>query len=480
MKSLWIGGTLATLVALYQGLVDLGFANTPFWSAEARATGTMLDANAYGVVAALAGPVAFVACVSTPSRRAMALATVALLGNLAGVWLSGSRTAALCAVIALFALAAAMASASAGLRRRLVPMALVGATVTIALVVAGSAIGPVRRLLELPDSPIAVVTNVLNRGPYGTIALRMIGDYPLTGVGEGGFNVIAPDYYRAFWGSGLPFDHAQNWWRQIAAEGGVLGALAPFVWSALVAWCALRLPASAERRREATLVRGLIVALGVGSVIQIPTQSPVVMLWLCSLVGWLPSLVVAEPTSAWLWRPWPRVAWLAAGIAAIGLAAGQTALAKGSLDPAARARRLNREWMVGTTPPEPLSGRGDFRWTGRTARLEWPVTGEWLVLRFWAPHPDIVARPVHVTISTACEVVFDTDLHSSDPVSLALHLPPGLSRVAASLEVSHTWQPITSGASGDTRRLGVGLAANFTANQDGIANYRRDLAACEA
>jgi hypothetical protein len=337
----------------------------------------------------------------------------------------------------------------------------------------------VRRLLELPDSPMAAAENVLNRGPYGTIALRMIRDYPLTGVGEGGFNVIAPDYHRVYSGLGLPFDNAQNWWRQIAAEGGLLGSPAPFALSAMLAWCALRLTPRPERRREATLARGLIVALGVGSVISVPTQSAVVMLWLCSLAGWLPSLVTATPSSAVLWRPWPRTAWLAAAIAAIGLAAAQTALARGSLDPAARARRLNREWMVGTNRPEPMSGGGVFRWMGDAARFEWPVAGEWLVLRFWAPHPDIGARPVHVAITTMCGVVFDADLRSPERVTLGLHLPAGLSRVAVSFEVSHTWRPITSGVSDDTRRLGLGVAANFTSNYYGLATSRYNMASCK-
>jgi hypothetical protein len=124
-----------------------------------------------------------------------------------------------------------------------------------------------------------------------------------------------------------------------------------------------------------------------------------------------------------------------------------------------------------------MSGSSAFRWTGRTAYFEWPVTAQWLVLRFWAPHPDLTARPVHVAITTVCGVVFDEDLRSPETVSLALRLPQGLSRVGASFEVSHTWQPSSSGASGDTRRLGVGVAANF-ALEVGLANARRDLAAC--
>jgi hypothetical protein len=474
MWSLWVGGTLATLVALYQGLVDLQFASTPFWAARGRATGTMLDANAYGMVAMLAGPMAFVACLARPSGPRVALGSAALVANLAGVWLSGSRTAALCSVIGLVTLGAAMARASAGLRRKLLPFAIAGALAMGALIVSSSPLGPVRRLLESPDSSVVLA---LNREPYGTIALRMMRDYPATGVGAGGYNVIAPDYSRPFWGSRLQFDNAQNWWRQIAAEGGLLGSLAPFVLSALLAWCVVRPPPVPERRREAVLVRGSLVALGVASTISMPTQSPVVMLWLCSLAGWLPWLVAAPPRSVVLWRPWPKAAWLVAGAAAAALAAGQVALANGPLDPGARARRLNRERIVGTTRPEKPFGARAFRWTGRTASFEWPVTAQWLVLRFWAPHPDVAARPVHVAITTACGVVFDGDLHNPEVVSLALRLPRDLSRIGASFDVSHTWQPSSSGNSSDTRELGVGVSANFTW-YEGHVKVTHDLSAC--
>ena len=44
MWSLWVGGTVATLIALYQGSIDLGFVSTPFWAARARRR-HLLDAN---------------------------------------------------------------------------------------------------------------------------------------------------------------------------------------------------------------------------------------------------------------------------------------------------------------------------------------------------------------------------------------------------------------------------------------------------
>ena len=58
--ALWIGVTVASVVAIVQGVVDIEFMSTPAWASLRRATATMLDANAYGVLAALAGPVAVI------------------------------------------------------------------------------------------------------------------------------------------------------------------------------------------------------------------------------------------------------------------------------------------------------------------------------------------------------------------------------------------------------------------------------------
>src|SRR5215831_1900460 len=60
IHGLWIGATAASVVAVYQGLVDISFLSGGPWPGLQRAAGTLLDANAYGAIAALAGPVAFV------------------------------------------------------------------------------------------------------------------------------------------------------------------------------------------------------------------------------------------------------------------------------------------------------------------------------------------------------------------------------------------------------------------------------------
>src|SRR6185295_402894 len=100
--ALWIGVTVASLVAVYQGSVDLTFLSTAFWANERRAAATLLDANGYGMLAALAAPVA-AWCLR--SRLPLALAVFAVNGI--GLWMSGSRTALVCALAGLLGLAAA-------------------------------------------------------------------------------------------------------------------------------------------------------------------------------------------------------------------------------------------------------------------------------------------------------------------------------------------------------------------------------------
>ena len=86
--ALWVGVTVASAVAIYQGAMDLRFLSTTFWANERRAAGTLLDANGYGMLAALAAPVA---AWWLRARPAAALAVFAV--NAVGLWMSGSRTA---------------------------------------------------------------------------------------------------------------------------------------------------------------------------------------------------------------------------------------------------------------------------------------------------------------------------------------------------------------------------------------------------
>ncbi|HEY1305369.1 MAG TPA: O-antigen ligase family protein [Vicinamibacterales bacterium] len=468
---IWIGATLASLVAVYQGTVDLKFLSTPFWASLARATGTLLDANALGMCAALAGPIAFLAMRVTrrldPTRYTdegviNKIAFLAFVVNLAGLWMSGSRAAMLCGgVAAATFLAGVWSSMDAHARRKLPWAAAVAAALVVIIVGASSTIGPARRLAEIPASPRSGLSAIFSRGPYGQIANQMIREHPIVGVGIGSYQILSPDYWRQEADATLPFDNAQNWWRHQLSELGVLGSAILFIWSAVLAWYVATARSRNEHRLEATIVRGLLIALGISSFIQVPTQTPIVMLTFMLLVAWATWLMPFPARVAG--RTIPTWAWVAALLLAVTYAGGQLVLAGGPLAVTERARRAQRQYAVGIYPPEVMEGH-EFNWTKGDAKFIWPAKTRWLVLRVWAQHPDMATEPVHVTLTSPCGVLVDEALKTPTPISVGVTLPDGQRTLEAHLHVSRTWRPSEHG-SNDERDLGAGIMAEFVEDQ---------------
>ena len=448
----WIATTMASLVAIYQGLIDFEALNTTFWASLRRASGTMLDANAYGICAALAGSTAFLALHREARPRALALGAVVTAINVAGLWMSGARVSALCGVLAIGALAAAMWRT--GGFRRVVGVAAAATGVAAIVIVASGAIGPVKRLFERPAGATGGFASiVLLREPYGPVAHDIIRDYPIAGVGLGMYQHLAADYWRREADEELPFDNAQNWWRHQATELGLLGGLPLFLWSGVLAWQVLFGRSRRERVFEATLVRGLLFALGVCSIVQVPTQTPVVLLWFMVLVAWLPSLLAKSPAPA------PRGSHLAALGLALAYAAGHVVLARGPLAVAERARTFSRPYVVGAHGLETTEGGSPYRWTSGEARFIWPARTPWFVMDLWASHPDISQQPVTVAVTTPCQTLVEWTFKGPERLSIGLTLPPGQTSIDARIRVSRTWQPSGWGEA-DTRNLGVGVSAD--------------------
>jgi O-antigen ligase/polysaccharide polymerase Wzy-like membrane protein len=473
VRGIWIGTTIASLVAVYQGTIDLRFLSTPFWAALARATGTLLDANAFGVCAALAPPLAYLALCRPHAREERGQGRPRLLDNqplcnaivffvfvvnFAGLWLSGSRTAILCGAVATTMFVVAAWSSFTPRARRVIPWATIAALVIVgAIVVTSKTIGPARRVSDIPTELRGALSTVFTRGPYGRVANEMIRDHPLVGIGIGSYQILAADYWRGLDNNQLPFDNAQNWLRHELAECGIVGGAMLFVLAGLVSWRVVMRPARADRRVDAMIVRGLVAAIAISSLIQVPTQTPIVMLSFMLLVGWMTVLVPeTEPDTRSIAKPWQ---WIAVTVAALAYAGGHLALAKGSLAVTERARRTHLEYAAGTYPPEVADGVR-FRWTSGDARFVWPAKSRWLVVRVWAQHPDIAARPVRITLTTNCGVLVNEEFTTPMPLSVGVTLPEQQDALEAHLQVSRTWRPSDHG-SNDERRLGAAIVAEF-------------------
>ena len=460
VHGLWLGATAASLVALYQGAADLEFLSTAEWAALGRATGTMLDANTFGMVAALAAPVAVAALRAEMLPRWPALAAVVFAMNGAGVWVSGSRTAFLCGLVGACALATSFVPHPRRHAGLLWPAVGAVVVVVVAAVVFSTADNPLGRELGNPNDD-TVAEALFNRGGYGAIANEMVREFPLTGVGAGTYHWLAPDYQRVMLNQELPFDNAQNWWRHQLAELGLLGGLPVLLWSLLVAWMVLR-GVGAEASRSTGVWRGGLIGLGVVSLIGMPTQSPLVLLWFFTLVALLVAdAPLPERTAGTSKRP----AWVAVAALAGAYAAGHGMLAVTDLSVEARALRAGRDHAVGLFAPEPSPDGGEFRWTAEHAELLLAPRTRWLVLRTWVAHPDVGEQPVGLRLATPCQVLFDEELRDSTPVHLALAWPGDPAVLRLAIDVSRTWVP--SGTEGsDPRTLGAGLVTAFVGSAE--------------
>jgi hypothetical protein len=471
LHPLWVGVTVASIVAVIQGTIDLGFLSSEFWESERRVTGTMLDANSYGMCAALAAPIGFLG-MRALAPRAPAAAVAVFAVNAAGMWLSGSKTALGCGVIGAAALVVGLwrerhvSSLSSRRAALWVPAGLLAVSAIAMLTPAAS---PIERALEIPWGR-AGLRMLWDRGGYGPIALRMTREYPLTGVGAGSYRALAPDYQRVMADEALPPDNAQNWWRHQISELGVLGGALVIAFSILVAW---RVAAGREAHPDlatSSTIRGLLLGLGAASLFGMPTQNPLVLCWFFGLVASFATLV---PHPSWRWRGGEhRLAWSVAAVLAIAYAAGHLWLATGSLNVVQRATYAHRDYMRGAYPPEELQEGRQFSWTRQDAEFFWAARTRFMVIRFWAPHPDIAERPVHVTLTSPCGVLFDEDLRSPASMSLGLALPEGQQTLEASLHVSRVFKPSEVGEA-DDRELGVGILADFSQDPAVATNQLR-------
>ena len=474
IHGLWIGASIASLVAIYQGTVNMAFLSGGIWPGLRRAAGTLLDANAYGSVAALAGPIAFVSIPYLRIRHTRVAQAAVLALNWAGAWMSGSRTAVVCGAIGTLLLVYELLRAG---RRddsaRETPSLLAGvAVVVLILAIGAGAIGPLQRMAE-GSGANASLRDLWTRGGYGSVATRMIRDYPLTGVGIGSFNWMAADYWRTMAEDKLPFDNAQNWWRHQVAELGMVASLPILIWSLLIAWLVLTRRSRPDARIETQTLRGLLVGIGGASLLGMPTQNPIVLLILFYVVARFEMLTSMPAVEADLQVGPSRrhQAWIAGVLIAVGYAGGHLVLARGPLNPLERAARTNRDYMTGTYTSERLP-QGQFRWTRKHATFTLGATSRFLVIRYHIEHPDADTQPVRLRITTPCETLVD-ELRSNSGVSArAFELPEGQDRVVFDTDVSRTWQPSQFGQA-DTRELGVAVEADFIGTPSVVASQQR-------
>lgn len=462
---------LSCVVGLYQALVDIRFLSGHLWPHMERAAGTLMDANAFGMIAALWGAVLVAVALPPGGTRAAVFGIGALGLSTLGVWASGSRTALLAMTVGLLTVAlhgwfAWRASETRGplLTPRnvaLIAFAVAVGVTAVAVTLQTPGITPFERARHLIPGLETTVGHSLwllwDRMGYGAAAVLMVQEHPWVGVGVGGYHTLVHDFASAAGGYDLPPDNAQNWFRHHLAELGWLGSL-PWI-----AWTLLFLRALFTRSRgsdvpAARLLRGSLLALGLVSLVGMPGQSAAVVITFWTFAFWYlrASAGLSLPPRRWSPRR-ERAAWAAVLLLVVVHAGGTYAVAVGDLRPAERAVRFGWYYRYGIYDLEQPPDGTPFRWTMRRAAAVIPVEGRVLRFEAWVDHPDADAQPVTVRVWADDRLVATESRRRGERVQADIPAVSGRPRMIIRTEVDRAWRPVEH-AGTDPRELGIAIA----------------------
>ena len=424
-----ISASLLIAVLLYQLFFDVFFLNDTIFGFIGRAGGTMYDANLSGTLAALwLGGMVLLAWHA--GRYRMALAIAAGFAAWLGVWASGSRTAFAAASIVTVAIVVAIVSANraAGVKKLLVPaavVAVVGLFVAVVALANPRIVGPVGRLwATLPSASVASVRDfaaeMWNRNGYGFAATAMAKDHPWFGVGVGTYQMIASDYTPD---GPLQPDNAQNWLRHQFVEFGAIGSLGWMIWFVLFAVFVLRV--KLDDGPGSWITRGMLVAFGAISMFGMPGQAVTVAITFWAIAFWYVSLNGSVRGGGVV----PRWTWVAAIVLAMVAGTGTAWAAATTLRVPERARVSTWPFSYGFAAPETLNGDDGYRRARSHALAVLDVPSRWLSVSVRADPKAADREPVDVRVWADGATVLKAQLRSTDPLMAIVQLPAGTRRV---------------------------------------------------
>ena len=463
---------VACAVGAYQAFVDLRFVNPHLWPHMRRASGTLGDANTFGMIAALWGPASVVLAQRLRAPWSIVAGVAGVVLSTTGVLASGSRTSLIALAIGLAAVAfegvmawrRAQAASQLSIRR-LAPI-LAGALVLIAivlLVARGSSItsvvgrGSLGYVPFIGDIGIRQSAHDLlwDRYGYGPPAIEMVKEHPVSGAGVGSFHTLVRDFSVASGGKELTPDNAQSWYRHHLAELGVLGSVPWLAWCVVFAITLLSRPTGPGDRFAIGVLRGSLVGFAFISLMAMPGQSLPVVLTFWTLAFWF-TTVKGGPASTP--AGWSKVTWPITLALVVVHAAVTFTDARGDLRPRYRSMRFGWDYRYGLGMVErDAAGEPERRTSHNLRSLSVnPVEGKRLKLAAWIDHPDGDDRPVHVRLWADSRLVFEGDVKRSSAVFLDIPATLGHTHMVIESEVNRLWRPRDFG-SNDPRVLGLSI-----------------------
>ncbi len=456
------GWLIASSVAMYQMFVDVTFLNVSIFGMMNRARGTLSDANPFGVISAMWGPVIFAIAIERWSGWRRSAGVAALPMSWLAVWASGSRSSLAISVLAVVIIVSWYVRSNDS--RRVVRLAAVVGVAVLLAVAGGMAarrsvvVGPITRAAAFaPRWSLEWVSDAASklqsRDGYGTVSLAVVREFPLIGIGVSAFHTLLPTYAWKVLHRIMAPDNAQNWFRHELAELGVIGSLGWMLWVAWLLWGLTVGRAKRGRPLTTGVLRGVLSGFGLISLLGTPGQDVAVVFTFWALAFWFLALLEPEDWHALRRRVAGPAWWLVVWLAVLGYCAATAYAGWTDLRPPVRAAAADLDFTYGFYPPR----EGEtFRWASKQAVVVLPTPSDrrWLQVTIWVERLNFVREPVDARVWADRHLLVRAQLSSLDQVTRYFKVPDGHPRVMLETWVSRTLRPRSLGLA-DDRELGL-------------------------
>jgi O-antigen ligase len=467
---------LSLLFGFGQRFFDISLGNTRYWINLGQINATFKDPNAFGAYLAAFLPLTLgMAIHSHKTSRRLFLALF-----IAGMLIFpaiGSRSAWLALIAALIVFFGICIPRDKKYWRKI---ALVTTAIVLFMTILIVVQGIIFRSTSLAQrfrTDIKRVARKEEGRPIASqkpglwlIALEMIKDYPLAGVGLGSYIIDLPNYSKHMKRtSNLGYtDSAENYVLQIGAELGLIGLLFfGVLYFRLARPVVRRIRSFPLEKDDRWLVAGVfsgLIAFLVNYCFHSYIGSFEITYFFWFLVAILFNWARERCPDAEDEEPSGRFPlWIAAGLV-VAFGAFHLDNARHGLSLATGRTKYGWAQNFGFYDYESDSRNFLFRWTKKQAGLTIKALSPRLVLPIMASHPDIDKDPVKVNVyladqafrkkSLIREIVLDTSGWKEFEFALS---PLPFEEFSLIFETSRTWQPAQAHRAPDPRHLAIGL-----------------------
>lgn len=464
---------------LYQHLGNLRFGNNPISIEEGLINATFKDALSFGAFASIALPLILGLFFAAEGKEKIFYSALFVFAGFM-LFHSGSRSAVLSVGLSLILflfLGGKLFFRGAENKFAFSKNRLLALFMGLALIfLAAFSITSLRKDIlhsravsrwgKLAEQGVSGIS-ISQRASLWRIASRILSEYPVTGIGIGGFIIEVSNFSESY---GIPIqcsESAENYFLQAGSELGIFGLF-------LAAWIFWEIVKQIRRHtlRFASKEKNKIFLIGAAVGIfaffinaqfhsYIGSYEVKYAFWLLAALAFS---LDHDPGEGKRKIGVDKIA-LAAGMAAILIfGARQIWNATHSLSLESRTEQLGIRQEFGLYEYE-VSPEGEtFRWTreygGVTVRVEKPV----IQIPLLAAHPDIDRNPVRIRIYLIKDffkqkiLLDDVRLSDNSWRIFEYRLPGEIRRdVILLVRVGRTWNPLKMGRGSDARNLGVAL-----------------------